>query len=279
MPNRDQMKEVYTQIGQQLKDTRLKRGLTLEKISNKTKISIQNLDNIESGRGYLIAGEFYLRSFIKSYSKALRINEKKFLLALDNSLKKESEQKIGYEKKEHVQEKNKITNEKIPTAALVFVASIGLIIIFLFNIVNRDTELGETLSDIKPKQDLQISKIDENIENINISRETNIKKTNINIDELENYKIKENNLFLKQIIAKEDVWIEIKDLDENILVSTILMKDESFNIPIRKENITISTSNAGALFLMNESNKNHIELGSFGTILDSVDLNSLISKH
>ena len=165
MPNRDQMKEVYSQIGQQLKDTRLKRGLTLEKISNKTKISIQNLDNIESGRGYLIAGEFYLRSFIKSYSKELRINEKKFLLALDNSLKKESEQKIGYEKKEHVQEKNKITNEKIPTAALVFVASIGLIIIFLFNIVNRDTEFGETLSDIKPKQDLQISKIDEHIEN------------------------------------------------------------------------------------------------------------------
>ena len=57
------------------------------------------------------------------------------------------------------------------------------------------------------------------------------------------------------------------------------MKDESFNIPIRKENITISTSNAGALFLKNESDKNHIELGLSGTILDSVDLNSLISKH
>lgn len=273
------MKEVYSQIGQKLKDTRLKRGLSLEKISNKTKISIQNLDNIESGKGYLIAGEFYQRSFIKSYSKALRIDEKKFLLALDNSLKKESEQKIGYEKKEHVQEKNKITNEKIPTTTLIFTASIGLIIIVLFNIFNRDTEYGETLSDIKAKQDLQISKIDEDIKNMNISRETNIKKTNINIDELENYKIKENNLFLKQIIAKEDVWIEIKDLDENILVSTILLKDESFNIPIRKENITISTSNAGALFLKNESDKNNIELGLFGTILDSVDLNSLISKH
>jgi len=279
MPNRDQMNEAYAQIGQQLKNTRLKRGLSLEKISNKTKISIQNLEHIENGKSYLIAGEFYQRSFIKSYSKALRIDGKKFLLALDNSLKKESEQGIDYKKKELSQEKNKTTNEKIPTTALVFIASIGLIVIFLFNIVNRDTELGETLADIKPKQDLQISKIDENIENINISRETNIKKTNINIDELENYKIKENNLFLKQIIAKEDVWIEIKDLDENILVSTILMKDESFNIPIRKENIIISTSNAGALFLMNESNKNHIELGSFGTILDSVDLNSLISKH
>ena len=278
MPNRDQMKEVYTQIGQQLKDTRLKRGLTLEKISNKTKISIQNLDNIESGRGYLIAGEFYLRSFIKSYSKALRINEKKFLLALDNSLKKESEQKIGYEKKEHVQEKNKITNEKIPTAALVFVASIGLIIIFLFNIVNRDTELGETLADIKPKQDLQISKIDENIENINISRETNIKKTNINIDELENYKIKENNLFLKQIIAKEDVWIEIKDKDENILISTILKKDESFNLPSNKEDIVISASNAGAL-LFKDQNSDHSDLGAFGSVLDSVNLNSLITNH
>ena len=113
MPNRDQMKEVYAQIGQQLKNTRLKRGLSLEKISNKTKISIQNLEHIENGKGYLIAGEFYQRSFIKSYSKALRIDEKKFLLALDNSLKKESEQEIDYKKKELAQEKNKITNEKI----------------------------------------------------------------------------------------------------------------------------------------------------------------------
>mgnify|MGYP000468736113 CR=1 FL=1 len=41
------MKEVYIEIGQTLKNYRLKRKLSLEKISNKTKISIENLSNIE----------------------------------------------------------------------------------------------------------------------------------------------------------------------------------------------------------------------------------------
>ena len=76
------MKEVYIEIGQTLKNYRLKRKLTLEKISNKTKISIQNLNNIENGNLHLIAGEFYQRSFIKSYVEALRISEKKILLLL-----------------------------------------------------------------------------------------------------------------------------------------------------------------------------------------------------
>ena len=69
------MKEVYIEIGQTLKNYRLKRKLSLEKISNKTKISIENLSNIENGKFHLIAGEFYQRSFIKSYANALRIKK------------------------------------------------------------------------------------------------------------------------------------------------------------------------------------------------------------
>ena len=61
------MKEVYIEIGQTLKNYRLKRKLTLEKITDKTKISIQNLNNIENGNLHLIGGEFYQRSFIKSF--------------------------------------------------------------------------------------------------------------------------------------------------------------------------------------------------------------------
>ena len=83
------MKAEYIQIGQTLKNCRLKRKLSLEKISNKTKISIQSLSNIENGNAHLIVGEFYQRSFIKSYAQALRISEKKILTIFDNSLKKE----------------------------------------------------------------------------------------------------------------------------------------------------------------------------------------------
>ena len=85
-------------------------------------------------------------------------------------------------------------------------------------------------------------------------------------------------MFLKQIIAKEDVWIEIKDLEQNILISTVLKKNETFNLPNYKDNIIISASNAGALSIKNGNEKNKI-LGPLGTILNSVDLNSLITNH
>ena len=48
-------------VGQILKDYRLKKKITIEKISSKTNISIQNLTNIEEGNLNLIAGKFYQR--------------------------------------------------------------------------------------------------------------------------------------------------------------------------------------------------------------------------
>ena len=85
------IKETYVQIGQRLKNSRLKKKRTIEKISERTKISIQNLNNIENGNFHLLAGEFYQKSFIKSYCKELRISDKKLLLMLDNPLSKSNE--------------------------------------------------------------------------------------------------------------------------------------------------------------------------------------------
>ena len=85
------IKETYVQIGQRLKNSRLKKKRTIEKISERTKISIQNLNNIENGNFHLLAGEFYQKSFIKSYCKELRISDKKLLLMLDNPLTKSNE--------------------------------------------------------------------------------------------------------------------------------------------------------------------------------------------
>ena len=275
------MKEKHIQIGQTLKNYRLKRQLSLEKISNKTKISIQSLSHIEDGNLHLIVGEFYQRSFIKSYAKALRVSEKKILTIFDNSLKKEIDQEIDY-KKEVSQQKNKIPliTEKIPTIPLIFFATLGLITILLINLLRSPVQSGEELAVIEPKPNIKLSKVKEDLANEieNIKHEMPIKQTNLNLDDIDNYKIQENKSFLKQIIAKEDVWIEIKDLDENILLSTILKKNESFNLPNNRNDIIISASNAGALFL-SKGNNNHSELGSFGATLDSVKLNSLITNH
>ena len=283
------MKEVYIEIGQTLKNYRLKRKLTLEKISYKTKISIQNLNNIENGNLHLIAGGFYQRSFIKSYANALRISETKILLLFDNTLNKSYEKSEFFQEKEVHLEKTRtpVITEKIPTIPLIVFASLGLIAFFIFNFFKDTGQYGEEIAVIEPKPEQKLSKIEENItdgikdlkKDIPM-KQTNLNRvaTNLNFDDIKNYQIQNNKSVIKQIIAKEDVWIEIKDFNENILISTILKKDEFFKLSNDGSEIIISASNAGSLFLK-DGNNNFTDLGSFGDILDSVQLISLITNH
>jgi len=276
------MKEVYIEIGQTLKNYRLKRKLTLEKISDKTKISIQNLNNIENGNLHLIAGEFYQRSFIKSYANALRISETKILLLFDNTLNKSYEKSEFFQEKEVHLEKTRtpVITEKIPTIPLIVFAALGLITFFLFNFFKDIVQYGEEIAVIEPKPEQKLSKIEENIidEIKDFKKNMPMKQTNLNFDDIEDYQIQNNKSVIKQIIAKNDVWIEIKDFNENILISTILKKDEFFKLPNDGREVIISASNAGFLFLK-DGNNNYTGLGSSGEILDSIQLISLITNH
>ena len=276
-----QINETYVQIGQRLKNSRLKKKLTLEKISKKTKISIQNLINIENGELHLLAGEFYQRSFIKSYCAALRISEKKILLLLDNSKYKSYKDSDFDEKKESHLKKTStpLLAEKIPTMPLIVFASLGLITFFLFNFY-IDTGQPDTqdIAVIEPKPEEQFPKIEENTID-QIGESATIKQARIdNSDDIQNYQMHNNQKHTNQIVAKNDVWIEIKDFNENILISTVLKKDEFFKLPNNKREIIISASNAGSLFLKDENN-NFTDLGSSGDILNSIQLNSLITNH
>ena len=279
--------ETYFQIGQILKNSRVKKKITIEKISAKTRISIQNLNNIENGDFHLLAGKFYQRSFIKSYCAALRISEKKILLMLDNASHKSDVKNEFNEKNENQIEKTRtsLITEKIPTIPLIIFASLGLIAVSLFSFYqNIEQDKEEKMAVIAPKPDKQLSKIDENIdvqkeEYVTIEESATIKEVRVdNADDIQNYQIQNNKNNVRQIIAKNDVWIEIKDSNRNILISTVLKKDEFFKLPNNNSEVIISTGNAGAIFLKDENN-NSTDLGTSGDILNSVQLNSLITNH
>ena len=68
------MSEIHIQIGEILKNARIKKNISLEKVSFKTKISIQNLNNIENGKIHLFAGVFYYKSF-KTWTPSLEAKE------------------------------------------------------------------------------------------------------------------------------------------------------------------------------------------------------------
>lgn len=72
-------------LGNDLASIRKSQNLALEDIQNATKIPVGTLKNIENGRIFSDPNESntYVRSFVRSYAKALKIDEEDIIKALD----------------------------------------------------------------------------------------------------------------------------------------------------------------------------------------------------
>ena len=76
-------------LGDVLKNTRIEKGMTLQEISNITKISVRYLNGIENGDWSMMPGNFYVKGFIRSYAKALKIDINPLLAELDIEIKED----------------------------------------------------------------------------------------------------------------------------------------------------------------------------------------------
>ncbi|GGH18047.1 helix-turn-helix domain-containing protein [Paenibacillus segetis] len=66
-------------LGQQLKEARLAKGLSLDDVQEVTKIRKRYLEAIEAGDYKVLPGSFYVRAFIKTYAEAVGINADELL--------------------------------------------------------------------------------------------------------------------------------------------------------------------------------------------------------
>ncbi|OWR27906.1 helix-turn-helix domain-containing protein [Saccharibacillus sp. O23] len=66
-------------LGQQLKDARLQKGLSLEDVQEMTKIRKRYLEAIEQGDFKVLPGSFYVRAFIKTYAEAVDLDAETLL--------------------------------------------------------------------------------------------------------------------------------------------------------------------------------------------------------
>ncbi|GAA0134217.1 helix-turn-helix domain-containing protein [Paenibacillus sp. YSY-4.3] len=66
-------------LGQQLKEARLARGLSLDDVQDLTKIRKRYLEAIEAGDYKVLPGSFYVRAFIKTYAETVGVNADELL--------------------------------------------------------------------------------------------------------------------------------------------------------------------------------------------------------
>ena len=274
------MKEdFFKEIGLKLNQTRLKKGYSLEQISSSTKISIQHLKNIEDGNFRMLPGKFYEKSFIKIYARVLRIKDTK-LINIYNKAYDVTSDEINIKERELNTNNLGIFNTKIPRLSFIFLLFFVFIFIIFFQVFLKKE--NTILANIENKANISIPKLDEiykeNQSNsavdeiIDLKKDTTFQNTNLNTENTE-LNDKNKNFYLKQIVAIEDVWIEIQDEYKNVIIATLLKKNETFKLP-NEEKLLISTSNAGALEIKNSDGFSK-KVGSFGTILYSESIDSL----
>ncbi len=61
-------------VGSQLREARLKLGLTIEQVSAKTRISTKNLQAIENDDPLSISSAFFFRSFVRQFAEELKLD-------------------------------------------------------------------------------------------------------------------------------------------------------------------------------------------------------------
>src|SRR5690625_2192743 len=82
------------QIGEQLKEAREQKNLTLDDIQATTKIQKRYLIAIEHEDFHALPGRFYARAFIKEYANAVRLDPDILLTSCDEDKIKDDEEEI-----------------------------------------------------------------------------------------------------------------------------------------------------------------------------------------
>lgn len=154
------------EIGEKLKETRESMGITIEEAASDLKLRPSQIENIEEGNKDAFKDVFYLKMFIKNYSKYLGLDYDEMVeefneylfdftskISIDDIKKAEREQKKKEKKLKTVKISSPYTVEKqqqksIPRFLIIGVGLL-LIIIIIYIIVllltKKDDEISNTI--------------------------------------------------------------------------------------------------------------------------------------
>lgn len=123
-----------TELGTMFKEARIKLGLTINEMAERTKIRSEFLTAIEEENFHQLPGEAYVRPFIRTYARALSLDEKEIALELDIYLAP-SEEELEREREQQEQMRIENRNRNILRGVGLGVATIGVFLI-LFWLLN-----------------------------------------------------------------------------------------------------------------------------------------------
>jgi len=190
------------EIGEALKNKRLKKGLTFDDIYKKTRIYPGIIKSLEEGKIEESVSRIYAKGFLKKYIEFLGLNKDEILKDFDRAFPKKEENKIYAE---NLQD----TKIEKPNLFNIILGIIAVLVVVIFTFVSVSKGVSKINSFFTAKTEksalLALSKIKDKPQEV---------KTNIFVKK-ESYGIE---LILKN---KAEVWMSVKTDDKIVFKGTL----------------------------------------------------------
>lgn len=222
-------------IGSQLRSERLSRGMTLDQVSDATKIRPDYLNAIENLAKDDLPSIGYVLGYVRSYAKFLDMDSDMVVARykLDSAVPED----LGMRKLPHfVPQRNiRLPRGFVPATSVIAVAAM------LFAWYGTQTELQAAsipVPDLSVEAELETTPIDPNMLTV-------------------------------QALAPS--WVQIKDKSGRVLISRIFVTGETWQTP-RGSGVTLSARDGGAIALL-AGEANLGPLGNRGVAISDITLN------
>ena len=279
-------------VGKLCLDARLNKGLTQERAGALLKVRVKIIKDFEDGENIDLPGLAYKVGFVRSYARLLDLDGDLLVQEFKEGLELNS---FKEEYKFLTPELNKSNFLPIGAVISVFVAILSytgwyysdrsnkiehVAVQKIENISEKTAEIDNNSYVIIEEDfsnNLPSSKI---INDLNTVQEVNL-KTNLNEDKVETMISKNTELSATanerdpstELVLKAtgNSWVEIEDMDGNILMTRLMRPGETYVVP-DINGLTFNTGNAGALSL-SQGDVIVSKLGEVGEIITAQPLN------
>jgi len=220
-------------LGQNLRRERELRGISVEEISDSTRISQKLLKALEEDRLNEMPGEFFIKAILRSYAKCVGLEENTVLnWYYESSLLQEEFNKSQLEKQK--------TQQPLPKKVKRLMGMTIIIIIFLIALVIIHFTRGEKES-LMPQEKLQASALTKEDNPTSLPEVVSLDKTAFGILSL-----------TLEISFLEETWLQVY-ADGKLMVEDIKGPGERITVEASKE-FLIHLGNAGGVsYKLNDS--------------------------
>ena len=279
-------------VGKLCLDARLNKGLTQEQAGALLKVRVKIIKDFEDGENIDLPGLAYKVGFVRSYARLLDLDGDLLVQEFKEGLELNS---FKEEYKFLTPELNKSNFLPIGAVISVFVAILSytgwyysdrsnkiehVAVQKIENISEKTAEIDNN-SYVIIEEDFSNNLPSSKINNdVNTVQEVNL-KTNLNEDKVETMISKNTELSATanerdpstELVLKAtgNSWVEIEDMDGNILMTRLMRPGETYVVP-DINGLTFNTGNAGALSL-SQGDVIVSKLGEVGEIITAQPLN------